>query len=131
MPERQCQGCQPAQKAQWGCEKEAPFASTYFDGEPMLRCPLRPKLENPVWFAEVSRAYRWREHGFLPGPGTWQDQSVKFLQVCDTIDGALAEADKEERDQRRAASEREARLRAVAGGGGKPTPTRPGIRRRR
>ena len=129
MPERNCQSCQPHQKIQWGCKAPAAFATAHLDGEPLLRCPLRFKLENPAWFVTAYQAWHWREKGFLPNAGSWQDQPFKFSQLCDVIDSAMSEADAETQAQRKAQADREKRVAAVHGHGGKP-PVRAGGGRR-
>ena len=100
--DRDCTRCTKAQKAQWGCEKDAPYPIV-IDNEPVFRCPRRPFLEDPTWFNTVWSTANWVERGFLPESGTWLDQPAMLSQALSIVDKATADAReyKHESEERR------------------------------
>ena len=93
LPKRRCHRCTAAQKKSWGCEKDVhPAQAVKLDGEVMLRCPVRPFLDDPEGFNAVMERYRWYRAGLLPEPGTWMDQPNKLLELFSVIDQALEDA---------------------------------------
>jgi len=91
----------PKVRERWGCDHDAePAGYTvhcwYCDGRgvgcehcegagrlPVPRCPTRCRTPDVLLALE---AWRWRQDGFLPGAGTWLDQTDQFLDVCRILD---------------------------------------------
>ena len=65
-----------------------------FGEETIYRCPKRVFLDDPVYIGEVVTSYRWKEAGFLPEPGTWQDQPAKLITLYRIADLAVSDASK-------------------------------------
>lgn len=91
LPERDCLTC--TKQIQWGCETDA-MIPLNMDGEELYRCPRRPWLDNPQLYNELFDYYNWMEKGYLPDPGTYDDQGVKFRPFMGIIRTALHDAQK-------------------------------------
>lgn len=90
------------------------------DDELITRCPRRPFLDDPQWYNEILRSYRYAQEGMLTEPGTWLDQGAMLVAAFSILDVAVAEAREKQSDKKRG------QARAVSQGGGHtaPTPTR-------
>ena len=78
-----CRNCTLTQKIERGCEKDSPIPGVWqIEDWEFQRCPL--KLVTMQSF-EYIRAYNFYEKGYLPCPGGWMEQSVKFLEVIRVI----------------------------------------------
>ena len=98
LPERRCSDCRSQES--WGCEKDATYPQLVLDAGSKrelktMRCPVRLQFEEPVWWAEVTQAWRFYQKGLFPDPGTWLDQPVRFLVLMVALDRALDEAERE------------------------------------
>lgn len=88
MPERNCGTCTDRRKIAWGCTTDAK-EKAFLDGEPLLRCPRRPLLDDPESIGYIFWLYRQKEKGYLPEPGGLNDQPAIFVQYMTIIDRAL------------------------------------------
>lgn len=101
LPERDCQKCTALMQRERGCESDAPIPMV-LDGAEIKRCPRRPIKENPRGIETVLLAYRSYIRGYLPDPGSLQDQGYRYVRSMQIVDMAVTEAEAELR--RRAAS---------------------------
>ncbi|GEM_PF-5962556 len=55
--------------------------------------------ECPIWLARqfefYFEAWRWREKGFLPAPGSWTAQPYHVIEALTIIDAAVAQIERE------------------------------------
>lgn len=109
LPERDCDKCTTAKQARWGCEGEEkgqpPEHPVIFDGEPIMRCPRRPVLDDPEGIATALWSWQDRERGFLPNPGGIGDQPAKLVQAWRVIDNATSKTRETKLEQSRARAE--------------------------
>lgn len=98
LSERNCKTCTAAQKAQWGCTEDAVIPMR-MDGEDYYRCPRRPFLDQPELVNSVLSAYQSYIKGYLPDPGSLEDQGYRYVVSMFLVDAAVNEA-KEELDRR-------------------------------
>jgi hypothetical protein len=90
-----CKDCRKDQRAERGCEFDSATPDRWtIEGEAYQRCPL--KLISSV-SAELIQAYSFFKSGFLPNGGGWLNESAKFIQAMQAIEGQIA---KEEKDAR-------------------------------
>lgn len=105
LPPRTCHRCTDDKKIRWGCVtptkvEQLPIrlANDGVDANgvelPLFRCPMRPRLEDPVGLNRVFEGYNWMQKGFLPDPGGWLDQTAKFTDACAVVSSATDAADK-------------------------------------
>lgn len=113
LPERQCHRC--TRQVEWGCERDA-VIPLIFDGEEIKRCPKRPFLENPVYFNDLYMIHHWVGKGYLPDPGTYEDQGAKLPVLLYIIDAALSEADETIAAKHRAAQDHAKAAERLKGG---------------
>lgn len=69
------------------------------DGEPPARfdrCPLLAVTDRTLGWLTVYRDY---ERGLLPWPGALMDQSTRWYHAMVVLDGAIAQAEKEQIDE--------------------------------
>jgi len=95
LPDRDCSTCTALQKTERGCEKNAPLP-VMLDGHELWRCPRRPIYEKPAYFASVFQAYRSYMRGYLPDPGSLEEQGYRYTIAMMVIDSAVAEAQAEQ-----------------------------------
>lgn len=72
------------------------------DGVDMVRCPLRPQLDDPYYFTNVINQWAWRERGFLADDGTYLDQAAKIPTLMAIIDSAKADGDEQNQAREKA-----------------------------
>ncbi len=77
----------------YGCEKDSPHGELWKCGKyKFARCPLAiVDYGINSWI----RAYRRYEKGLLPNAGGWADQSAKFIDMINIVDGLSSEVGKE------------------------------------
>jgi hypothetical protein len=83
------------------------------DGVVYKRCPRRPFLEHPEFFARAFAHYGAYMNGHLPDPGGTADQSHFYIRVMETMAHAVADADAElakRRERERLKEEAKARI---------------------
>ena len=102
LPEWDCTTCTAAQKTFRGCEAPA-RGRLELRGEVLERCPRRPLLDAPQFWAEVFWLYQNWSKGILPDGSTLRTNPAKLIEVIRHMDDAMAEAklEREEREQRR------------------------------
>lgn len=98
LPDWDCNRCTASQKSSRGCFKDAPFPIK-FDGERSPRCPRRPLLEEPDYYASIFEAYRHYMKGYFPDPGSLQMQAHRYVTLMRVVEQAVEEAEKD-RDRR-------------------------------
>lgn len=123
---------EPQLRLDWGCD--APRSEPVFqiacecggakrdcqsddcdDGwRPLYRCPFALIRENGPALGLSDFLYSWgvwREHGVLPGPGSFDDQPAAWVQACYIADQERSAWDRAHHDRMR-----EMRERSVTGG---------------
>ena len=90
LPEYDCVTCTAQQKIFRGCDGDVqgPYALV-INGEIHQRCPRRPILEDPAWYAEVFWLYRQKEKGYLVDEGGLDSQPNKLIQAFRVIDQTI------------------------------------------
>jgi len=79
-----CRNCSEDEKVERGCEKDSPIPDKWqIDEDVFQRCPLRLITRESL---EWKEAFNFFKANFLPNPGTWQEQPVKFLEAMKFID---------------------------------------------
>jgi len=61
-----------------------------------------PYVTLPVELLPWFRWYRWWQQGLLPGAGGLLDQSAKYLEVMEYLDGLIVRKEARDADERRA-----------------------------
>lgn len=86
-----CLSCTEGLKKARGCYSEV---NCSLAGIETNRCPRKF-----VTMKEIFRiqAYSQYKRGFLPNPGTWQDQPQKFFDFCTIIENVLSDIEENER----------------------------------
>jgi hypothetical protein len=86
-----CQTCYGQRKKLNGCEVDvAPFR---IEGYELTRCPLVHVTGGET---DSMQAYLEYKNGFLPNDGGWLNQPMKFAQMINTIDKAIARMEKDD-----------------------------------
>lgn len=96
LPEWDCGACALAQQRVRGCTSPATGRLT-FRGEPIVRCPRRPLLDQSAWFGEFFWLYQNYKDGMLPEGSSMKANPHLLMQAIRVFDGALVQA-KAERD---------------------------------
>ncbi len=90
-----CRKCSDAQKEERGCEADSVIPGMWkLNDWEFSRCP---KSLVTIKSIEYLNAYIFFEKGFLPNPGGWLNQPLKFIQVIRVIEAEIAKI-KEEKD---------------------------------
>jgi hypothetical protein len=81
-------------KAERGCEEDSPIEGVWKlkDWE-FRRCPRKLVTRASI---EYLNAYLFFEKGYLPNPGGWLDQPLKFIQAIKIIEREIALAKEKE-----------------------------------
>jgi len=79
-----CRKCNSQLKKVRGCEGRE--EEIEIEGIKVNRCPMRMITGKTMAYIEAYHAYR---SGFLPNPGGWLDQPIKFLEAMRVIEGAM------------------------------------------
>ena len=90
-PERDCSTCAAVNKPRWGCESDISIP-IIINGENHFRCPLRPLLEEPAWVQRVLFFYSFYKDQQYPDPGTFYDQSSRYLMLMQVVENAFYNA---------------------------------------
>jgi hypothetical protein len=67
------------------------------DDEPLYRCPLRPTLDEPEFYASLFSCWTWFKRGNFPDPGTWLDQTARFVELMNLVEKAVTDAEEKGR----------------------------------
>ncbi len=95
-PERQCETCVPMQQVMWGCEADVSIPLVV-EGIEYRRCPMRPWLDHRDAVQRTMYFYRFYRNHQYPDPGTFFDQSARYLRLMEIVDTAFAAADEVKR----------------------------------
>ncbi|MBI5872992.1 MAG: hypothetical protein HZB36_02480 [Candidatus Omnitrophica bacterium] len=88
-----CRKCSPIQKEERGCVKNSTIQDAWkLDNWVFQRCPLKLVTEKSFKYIE---AYNFYKGGFLPNPGSWMEQPVKFIEAVSFIQGLINKEGKE------------------------------------
>ena len=91
--ELDCRRCTPELKIDYGCEKDSFIPGVWKLNEwEFQRCPLRLITSQSI---EYIRAYKFFSKGYLPNPGGWLEQPVKFITAMEIIERELDKIDEE------------------------------------
>jgi hypothetical protein len=90
-----CQKCSAALKLERGCETDVSIPGMWKIGnDEFSRCPRSLVTTKSI---EYLNAYIYFKQGFLPNPGGWLDQPLKFIQAMRIIETEVMKL-KEEKD---------------------------------
>lgn len=90
-----CLKCTEALKLERGCEGDSSIPGMWKIGdEEFSRCPRSLVTARSI---EYLNAYIFFKEGFLPNPGGWLDQPLKFIQAMRVIEAEVIKT-KEEKD---------------------------------
>ncbi len=90
-----CHKCSDAQKQERGCEADSQIPGMWKIGDDEIsRCPRGLVTIKTI---EYLNAYIFFKQGFLPNPGGWLDQPLKFIQAMRVIEAEVMKL-KEEKD---------------------------------
>lgn len=79
-----CRRCSERQKLERGCVDDSPIPGKWqIDDWHFQRCPVRLITQQSL---EYIKAYRMFDKGYLPNPGTWLNQSAKFIEAMEIIE---------------------------------------------
>lgn len=89
-----CQACSDALKTERGCDEDSPIEGVWKlkDWE-FRRCPRKIVTRISI---EYLNAYLFYEKGYLPNPGGWLEQPLKFIQVVRIIEREAAKLREDE-----------------------------------
>ncbi len=92
--ELDCHKCPPEQRTDFGCEEDSPIPGIWnLNGWEFQRCPLKLITQQSI---EYLKAYNFFIKGFLPNPGGWMEQPIKFIRSIEIIDRELDKIQEEQ-----------------------------------
>ena len=84
-----CRTCTRVQKLERGCIQDSLIPEAWeLDDWKFSRCPKKVVTRQSY---EFILAYNFYKGGFLPNPGGWMQQPVKFIEAVMLIDGMEGE----------------------------------------
>lgn len=87
-----CKTAAPAIREQAGCDAPIPEALRFkFAGIAIERCPAFYLRGSEPFLKTAFNWYSWRDKGFLPTHGGYEDQPNKYVEICDFIDMLMGE----------------------------------------
>ena len=93
-----CRKCSSEEKVSRGCEEDSPIKGTWKieGGGEFSRCPVTMITPQSMMYI---RAYNMFKDGFLPNPGGWMDQPVKFAEVITYIQGLIQKNEEQKQNK--------------------------------
>ena len=93
-----------------GCEEpvEGEANVLIIDGEEQRRCPRRPILEDPGYYADIFYLYRQSKAGYLSEDGGLSNQPAKLMELFREIETAQYKIEQHKEEQEAAKRRRRA-----------------------
>ena len=92
-----CLSCTAEMKLEYGCEEESPIPDKWtIDGYTFRRCPKKIVTRQSIQYIQ---AYKFFTLGFLPSPGAWLEQSLKFISAVEIIETELLKIERENAEE--------------------------------
>jgi hypothetical protein len=89
-----CHKCSAETKINNGCEEDSSIPGVWkLDDWEFQRCPIKIITQQSI---EYLKAYELFNRGFLPNPGGWLEQPVKFIEAMNIISAEIAKMKKEQ-----------------------------------
>jgi YHS domain-containing protein len=108
MPELDCATCTEAQKIERGCYavqledgkwERGSIIPTQIDGKDYYFCPRRIVNESKDLLFDVLEAYAHYKNGFLPDPGSINEQPHRLMKLVLLVAKVIAECEEQQRQE--------------------------------